>query len=118
MTKYDNALKQPDMVQDSAQQQAIIKLDALSDRLLANNPPSFINRLRKFSPIKKWRPAPVEGLYFWGGVGRGKTWLMNLFYEELAIKEKKRIHFHHFMLDIHEELASQKKQKKPVKTNR
>lgn len=115
MTKYENALKQPDMVQDSAQQQAIIKLDALSNRLLANNRPSFINRLRTLSPIKKWRPEPVEGLYFWGGVGRGKTWLMNLFYEELAIKEKKRIHFHHFMLDIHEELASLKKQKNPLK---
>lgn len=114
MTQYEKALKQPDMVPDSAQQQAIIKLDALSDRLLKNNQSAFLTRLRKLSPIKKWRPAPIQGLYFWGGVGRGKTWLMNLFYEELAIKEKKRIHFHHFMLDIHEDLAAVKKQKNPL----
>lgn len=115
ITQYENALKQPDMVQDDAQQQAIIKLETLNDRLLARKKKPFIHRLRKLSPIKRWRPPPVRGLYFWGGVGRGKTWLMNLFYENLAIEEKKRIHFHHFMLDIHEQLSTLKKQKNPLK---
>lgn len=53
-----------------------------------------------------------QGPVFLGGVGRGKTWLMNLFYEELDINEKYRIHFHHFMLDIHEKLGTLNKQKK------
>ena len=47
----------------------------------------------------------TQGVYLWGGVGRGKSWLMNLFYEELPIEQKSRVHFHHFMLDIHDEIG-------------
>lgn len=112
--KYTAALQQPDMVHDDAQQQAITKLENLNKRLISRHRHRILDTLRSFSPIKKWQPEPVRGLYFWGGVGRGKTWLMNLFYEELAIKEKKRIHFHHFMLEIHEQLSTIKKQKNPL----
>lgn len=115
---YKTALKQPDMVHDAIQEQAIIKLEALSLALTTNDKSPVLNFFRKLSPFKKHRPQPVRGLYFWGSVGRGKTWLMNLFYEELAIKEKSRIHFHHFMLDIHEKLDTlsrqEKKQKDPL----
>ena len=58
--------------------------------------------------------TPVTGLYIWGDVGRGKTWLMNLFYESLPFDNKLRLHFHHFMLDIHENLAKLHKQKNPL----
>lgn len=106
------------MVHDAIQEHAIIKLEALSLALTTNNKSPALNFFRKLSPFKKHQPQPVRGLYFWGSVGRGKTWLMNLFYEELAIKEKKRIHFHHFMLDIHEKLDTlsrqEKKQKDPL----
>ena len=112
--QYNNALKQPDMVEDTAQQQAVIKLASLSNELAILQQDTLLHALRKLSPLKRFRPKPVHGLYLWGGVGRGKTWLMNLFYDELTIKEKKRMHFHHFMLEIHQQLSTLKKQKNPL----
>jgi cell division protein ZapE len=112
--QYHSALKQPDMVHDTAQEQVILKLSALSKKLMAQQQNTLFYRLRKHSPIKRFKPKAVPGLYLWGGVGRGKTWLMNLFYEELPIEEKKRMHFHHFMLDIHRQLGASNKQKNPL----
>ncbi len=107
---YKIALQQPDMVHDAVQEQAIIKLEALSLALSTNQNSPVTEFLKRLSPFSKHHTKPVQGLYLWGGVGRGKTWLMNLFYEELAIEEKNRIHFHHFMLDIHEKLGTLHKQ--------
>jgi cell division protein ZapE len=50
---------------------------------------------------------PLKGLYIWGGVGRGKTYLMNMFYQQLPTQKKRRLHFHRFMQWIHEELEQQ-----------
>jgi len=102
---YKKALQQPDRISDAAQEQTIIRLEALSFTLTHNKTKPFAHLLKSFSPFKRHRPQPIKGLYLWGGVGRGKTWLMNLFYEELDIKAKYRVHFHHFMLDIHEQLS-------------
>lgn len=106
------------MVHDAAQEQAILKLEALSQTLTTARRKPLLSLLGRLSPFSKHQPQPVKGLYLWGSVGRGKTWLMNLFFEELAIKEKYRIHFHHFMLDIHEKLDTlskqQNKQKDPL----
>ncbi|MDA0236891.1 MAG: cell division protein ZapE [Proteobacteria bacterium] len=48
----------------------------------------------------------VKGMYIWGGVGRGKTFLMDLFYENIRFDKKKRIHFHRFMQEIHHSLRA------------
>lgn len=57
---------------------------------------------------------PVRGLYMWGGVGRGKTWLMDLFYQSLPGERKQRLHFHRFMLRVHEELTALQGQTDPL----
>lgn len=58
--------------------------------------------------------APVRGLYLWGGVGRGKTYLMDLFYECLPFAHKHRRHFHRFMHDVHAELKRLRQHQDPL----
>lgn len=64
----------------------------------------------KQSPFKSWwrraKRPPIRGLYLWGGVGRGKTFLMDLFFSTLDIEKKKRVHFHRMMNAIHAELRT------------
>jgi cell division protein ZapE len=55
------------------------------------------------------KPDSVRGLYLWGGVGRGKSMLMDLFYDRVQIKRKRRAHFHEFMLDVHARLNIERK---------
>ncbi|MGO1501785.1 MAG: cell division protein ZapE, partial [Marinobacter sp.] len=64
--------------------------------------------------LKKGREEPVKGLYFWGGVGRGKTYLMDTFFESLPFKRKMRVHFHRFMQRVHQELRNFKGEKNPL----
>lgn len=117
---YQSAIQQPDMVHDDGQRQLIEKLDALSEALDAPVESRFRRALRSLSPFRHHRAQPLRGLYIWGGVGRGKSWLMNLFFDHLATERKCRIHFHHFMLDIHARLDEMnkdrgRKQKDPLK---
>lgn len=65
---------------------------------------------KRESPIN----TPVRGLYMWGGVGRGKTRLMDLFYHSLPGERKQRLHFHRFMLRVHEELTALQGQSDPL----
>ena len=83
---------------DEDQANAVRRLDRLAAEL--ENPPStgFFGRLTG----KK--PPPPRGIYMWGGVGRGKSMLMDLMFHEVAIPDKRRVHFHEFMLEVHERL--------------
>lgn len=94
LTRYQRDLQRPDFVVDAAQQRAVEAFETLFVRLMST-PPGHDWRGRR----RPW--SPVEGLYLWGGVGRGKTYLMDLFYEALPFRYKLRTHFHRFMLDIH-----------------
>lgn len=111
---YHRDLKKNGFVSDPAQKQAVDAFQLLYDGLVTRTTVenSFIQRL--FCLISNGRVAPVKGLYIWGGVGRGKTWLMNLFYESLPFENKLRLHFHHFMLDVHGQLSRLQNLKNPL----
>lgn len=56
----------------------------------------------------------VRGLYMWGGVGRGKTYLMDVFFEALPFPDKRRMHFHRFMQHVHQQMRARQGQKNPL----
>lgn len=119
--RYQIALKQPDMSYDATQEEAVRKLEKLRTTLENDANLSPLQHItRQILSLFPTRNNKIQGLYLWGGVGRGKTWLMNLFFDELAITQKKRVHFHHFMLEIHNKLTtissrSRKKIRNPLK---
>ncbi|MEW6981704.1 cell division protein ZapE [Colwelliaceae bacterium 6471] len=87
--------------------QQLYALNALSD--LATELIRKQKSVKYFSVLhhllpKQSKKLPVQGIYFYGRVGRGKTMLMDLFFEHLAIKQKKRVHFHRFMEEVHNTL--------------
>ena len=100
---------------DNAQEEARRLLSDLQARLTAPPPPSprpgLLGRLRRHRPAP---PPAVPGLYLWGGVGRGKTFLMDWFFETLPITEKRRLHFHHFMLQVHDAMSGLPSQPDPL----
>jgi len=53
--------------------------------------------------------AGQKGLYLWGGTGTGKTFMMNMFYDKIKVRNKKRIHFHEWMIDVHSRLHKKQK---------
>jgi len=69
---------------------------------------------RLLSVLRKGGPGPERGLYIWGDTGRGKTWLMDLFYEALPFSDKLRRHFHRFMADIHDDLRGLQYRQNPL----
>jgi len=94
---------------DAAQQQAVELLQSVYDRLIDRQP-----ALPVWKRLLGRRSTPVKGLYLWGRPGRGKTYLMDCFYECLPFKEKRRVHFHRFMLEIHEALDALPKAPDPL----
>lgn len=101
------------MTRDPAQQQAVALLDDLYRRLLAEPiKPPLLTRL--LSSLRRSPMEPVRGLYMWGGVGRGKTWLMDLFFESLPFEQKLRMHFHRFMRRVHQDLRALAGQSNPL----
>ena len=93
---------------DPVQEAVAARLDDLHADLLARRPP----RRRLFG---RPRPVtPVRGLYLWGDTGRGKTWLVDLFYKCLPFPDKTRRHFHRFMADVHEDLKRYRDRSDPL----
>ena len=104
LEKYKNDLDSEEFHADSSQEAAVVHLQRLFVDLLTkkNSGNSFLRKLKSFLGIKT--DNKILGLYFWGAVGRGKTYLVDCFFECLPFEKKWRIHFHRFMQDIHKEL--------------
>ena len=82
---------------DPAQQAVLVELDRIHAELLRTPEPSgWLDRLLQRDPVDA-----IRGLYLWGGVGRGKTFLIDLFHDGLPIERKRRTHFHRFMRSVH-----------------
>ena len=106
LARYHGLVAAGELRPDPEQAAAAERLALLQDRLeaVAAPPPGLIGRLFGRKPEPTGR-----GVYLWGGVGRGKSMLMDLFHQTLAITEKRRVHFHAFMLEVHALLREERK---------
>jgi len=112
---YQADLQKPNFREDVAQLEAVKHLQRLYDDLVNEE----IEKIGFFDRLlgKKKHPKPLKGLYFWGGVGRGKTYLVDTFYHCLPLEAsvvKKRIHFHVFMQEVHNQLKQLRDKKEPL----
>jgi cell division protein ZapE len=112
---YAQQLSERGFRPDPAQAAVVDRLDDLRQRLItARETDSSLVR-RWFGVLGgKSAPEPVRGIYLWGGVGRGKTWMMDLFYQSLPFPERRRRHFHRFMHDVHAELKTLQQREAPL----
>lgn len=104
--RYASLLATGAIAADPAQQAVVVALDDLHRRLArrAARGESLLNRLLRPLAGRSKPIVPEQGLYLWGGVGRGKTMLMDLFCDCLPAQQRLRMHFHRFMQRVHHEL--------------
>ncbi len=116
IARYKCDLERDDFTYDPAQEQAVEHLQGLYERLCQRQQLGQSGGVlsRWFSGLRKGPVEPEMGLYFWGGVGRGKTYLMDNFYDSLPFENKMRTHFHRFMRRVHGELSSLDGEKNPL----
>lgn len=109
LQRYEHDLADRGFIADAAQQQAVQLTQSLYDALLAENRrrAALFGRLRR--KVRGRRQDPCTGLYFWGGVGRGKTWIADALYDCLPFENRLRMHFHRFMWRVHHELGELKR---------
>jgi cell division protein ZapE len=108
---YQQQLTKPGFQADAAQLAAINRLQQLHDELI-----KFKNIRHR--PLIGWlsNEPPPRGVFFYGGVGRGKSLLMDAFFMTLPYKRKRRVHFHHFMKEVHDALNGLKNETDPLVT--
>ena len=122
MVAYQNSIDKGDITYD-AQQEAIMKeLQELYNVLLTTSSmyeedkeKSTLDRLFSLASTKNNKPSFVKGLYIWGGVGCGKTHMVDFFFKHLPIEKKMRLHFHRFMQIVHADLKEQAHIENPLK---
>ena len=111
LRRYDAEVVARRFRRDAAQLEVLARLDELRTRLIAATPAGLPGRTLG-ALLGRGRPA-VRGVYLWGAVGRGKTWLMDLFCDSLPLPARRR-HFHRFMHEVHAELARLKRRRAPL----
>jgi cell division protein ZapE len=112
---YQRELAQRHLRSDPAQLAVLAQLEDLRRRLMVAAPAPHGRLPRWLGVFSRREPrAPLQGLYLWGGVGRGKTWLMDLFFDSLPFKQRRRRHFHRFMHEVHLQLRRLKLRRDPL----
>ncbi len=118
LDKYKQDLQQENFFFDAAQENAVKHLQRLYEDL--QNKPLAISGFERV--LNRWKKVfvapevkPIKGVYFFGGVGRGKTYLVDTFYDCLPFNNKMRVHFHRFMHRVHQELKTLSGQSDPLK---
>lgn len=108
---WKSRVEREGLTDDDAQRRVVARLADLQDRIYASATP--MARLRRLLGRPQADDGP-PGLYLWGGVGRGKTFLMDFFYETLKIRAKRRRHFHRMMSDVHRRLKNLRRVEDPL----
>ncbi len=108
--RYEADLKGGEYQRDAAQARAVARLHEVYEQLISRKPTRRLGLRARNS--MQW--PPVKGLYMWGGVGRGKTYLMDTFYDALPFSKKRRTHFHRFMQDVHERRKHYQNEQDPL----
>ncbi|WP_045857331.1 cell division protein ZapE [Teredinibacter purpureus] len=123
LSRYHQDLQRSGFVADESQLNAVRSLDELYHSLVKSHDgcewkkaqtPTVWRRLKGVFSGSSGVKLESHGLYFWGGVGRGKTYLMDVFFECLPFDAKMRTHFHRFMRRVHQELTSLTEQQDPL----
>ncbi|MBI6190784.1 AFG1 family ATPase [Providencia rettgeri] len=120
--RYQQALADGNYQPDDVQKLAVERLAKIYQQLvnassstLQDKPSGLKQRFNRLLGKTSTAPVvPIQGLYMWGGVGRGKTWLMDMFYESLPGTRKLRLHFHRFMKKVQEDLMALQGQENPL----
>ena len=103
LSAYEALIKAGELREDRDQRAAAEHLDRLA-RALSSKP-----RLGLFARLTGKAQANSRGVYLWGGVGRGKSMLMDLAFDAIGIARKRRVHFHEFMIEVHERLREERR---------
>jgi cell division protein ZapE len=113
--RYQQDLLTKDFHHDEAQAAVVEHLERLANELtLHTNKPARKNWLTTIFKNKRAVTTSPQGLYIWGTVGRGKTYLMDIFYDCVQTKQKQRMHFHRFMLEVHKQLRATSNSENPL----
>ncbi|SMF31737.1 cell division protein ZapE [Pseudogulbenkiania subflava] len=108
---YQASSQKDGFIHDPVQETAVGLLDTLWQQLV-----DFKAKRNRFLGRSLRSPEVPQGLYFWGGVGRGKSFLMDAFFTCVPYRRKRRVHFHHFMAEVHNQLRSLSKETDPLVT--
>ena len=116
LQRYQLDLESNAITADDAQRALVGHLQHLYERIVETqlNSSGLLGWLRQRLFASEQAVDLIQGLYIWGGVGRGKTYLMDVFFESLPGESKMRTHFHRFMQRVHRDLASLQGQKNPL----
>ena len=102
---YRNRIERGEISRDAAQETVAAALDRLIEEIATRRLAAKSSSLGWLFGRKRQAKASVKGLYIHGGVGRGKTMLMDLFFELVPVRRKRRAHFNDFMADVHDRIG-------------